>query len=84
MYLNHLFYNRSVSNFNIILLENNKEIWRKFCISCWTVEKTTNVFNFHGCDGNSMSSNIEKSNLKINSNSSIIVSSNNCVFKIYN
>uniref|UniRef100_A0A2S2R5K9 Uncharacterized protein n=1 Tax=Sipha flava TaxID=143950 RepID=A0A2S2R5K9_9HEMI len=65
-----------ISNFNTILIENNKKIWSEFCVKCWTVEKTKNVFNFHSCDdNNSMSSNIEKSIFKINANSSIIVAS---------
>lgn len=69
---------RSITNFNLILLEDNKQIWSRFQFECWRIEKNKNAFNFlSGCQNNSISNNIQKCYLNLNSESSIIVTSKN-------
>lgn len=70
---------RPVSNFNLILLEDNKQIWSRFRCQCWAIEKNkSDAFNFYsGNENTCTSNNIEKSCMSLNSESSIIVTSNN-------
>eukprot|EP00102_Acyrthosiphon_pisum_P025619 XP_016662829.1 PREDICTED: uncharacterized protein LOC100575208 [Acyrthosiphon pisum] len=63
-----------VSNFNLILLEDNTQIWSKFRYECWAVEKNKSGFNFYSGNENTCILNcIEKSPMCLNSESSIII-----------
>ncbi|XP_022179180.1 uncharacterized protein LOC111039841 isoform X2 [Myzus persicae] len=63
-----------VSNFNLILLENNEQIWSEFRYECWAVVNNKSGFNFYsGNASTSISNCIEKSVLSLNSESSIII-----------
>ncbi|KAL5234856.1 hypothetical protein ACI65C_002266 [Semiaphis heraclei] len=64
----------SISNFNLILLENNKQIWSKFRYECWAVEKNRRGFNFYSSNENTCVSNcFEKCIMSLNAESSIII-----------
>ncbi|XP_026804952.1 uncharacterized protein LOC113548330 [Rhopalosiphum maidis] len=63
-----------VSNFNLILLEDNKQIWSRFRYECWTVEKNKSEFNFYnGYENTCISKSIENSCMTLNSESSSII-----------
>ncbi|KAL4091226.1 hypothetical protein QTP88_025949 [Uroleucon formosanum] len=63
-----------ISNFNLILLEDNKQIWSKFRYECWAVEKNKSGFNFYsGYENPNISNCIEKSLMSLNSESSVII-----------
>ncbi|VVC32154.1 Hypothetical protein CINCED_3A008140 [Cinara cedri] len=65
-----------IQNCNLLLLEDNKQIWSRFRFEFWKTEKNKNAFNFmSGCENNSISNTIGKYYLNLNSESSIIVSS---------
>lgn len=69
---------RPIKNFNLILLENNKQMWSKFRFECWRIEENKSAFNFlSGCENNSISNIIDKYCLDLYSDSSIIVTSKN-------
>ncbi|CAH1736230.1 uncharacterized protein LOC114121216 isoform X1 [Aphis gossypii] len=64
----------SVSNFNIILLEDSKQIWSKFRYECWAIEKNKSGFNFYsGHENTCISKSIQKSSVSLNSESSTII-----------
>jgi len=67
---------RHVSNFNLILLEDNTQIWSKFRYECWAVEKNKSGFDFYSGYKNTCTLNcIEKSLMSLNSESSILITS---------
>lgn len=68
---------RTVSTINFILLEDRKNIWSRFRLECWSIEKKKNAFNYYSSyEDNCKSNNIKNASLKLNAESSIIVASN--------
>lgn len=74
---------RPVSNFNLILLEDNKQIWSSYRFGCWGVGKNKSSFNFFsGYENTGIANNIEKGSLNLSPESSILVTSNNHILNI--